>query len=564
MTDLNHDFLKTIQHLETTLGDPTNEQSEINFARSVTLDEAQAFPHDYIRYLTDIGYFSHFVPTEMGGQLHEFSELLLLCRTLSRRDLTAAIATGQTMLGALPVWLCGDQTQKSLLAEHILQGHLGCLALTEKRHGSNLLASEVSATEHADDYQLNGEKWLINNATQGHTMTILVRKYDHNQRESLAVLLLDKTCIKDFENIEKINTHGIRCADISGIRFNNTQVPKSAIIQTNEPGMYGVLKALQISRILCAGFSLGAFDTCLRLTYDFAKSRALYQKTVLDMPTVQQGLGRSFAKLLVAEMVSLASSKTLNYAGKSLSVYSASCKYWVPKTTELAIDELKVILGARYYLRDEYQAGMFQKMQRDNAVVSLFDGSSQLNLGLISSQTNAIASKLLDNPCAHPDIAAWFDLNTAKSLSTISSAMLSVNNMGQDPILASFLAITEQRQFDRLDANLQTVLHTLKQQILSWCDTIQTLQHNEQNEPASVVRFAATKQYTQLFAASCCALYVIFNPSHPLLGQSDIAQDLLTVILDDSDLWVPSNALLGTLDTQHQNQSMYSLLALPK
>ncbi|KAF7764289.1 hypothetical protein PCIT_b0249 [Pseudoalteromonas citrea] len=564
MTDLNHNFLQNIQKLEENLGDPTDDQNEINFARSVALDEAQDFPNGYIRYLTDLGYFTYFVPTEMGGQLREFSELLLLCRTLSRRDLTAAIATGQTMLGALPVWLCGDQTQKKLLAEHILQGHLGCLALTEKRHGSNLLASEVSATEHPDGYQLNGEKWLINNATQGHTMTLLVRKFDHHQRESLAVLLLDKTQINDFENIEKINTHGIRCADISGIRFNNTVVPKSAEIHTNEPGMYGILKALQISRILCAGFSLGAFDTCLRLTYDFAKSRALYQKTVLDMPTVQQGLGRSFAKLLVAEMVSLASSKTLNYAGKSLSVYSACCKYWVPKTTELAIDELKVILGARYYLRHEYQAGMFQKMQRDNAVVSLFDGSSQLNLGLISSQTNAIAAKLLDNPSIHPDIASWFDLNTTQSLSSINSKMLSVNNMGQDPVLASFLALTEQQEFTALDTRLQAVLRNLQHHILSWCDTIQTLQHNQQNEPASVVRFAATKQYTQLFAASCCALYVIFNPSHPLLGQPDIAQDLLTVIMDDSDLWVPSNALMSTLEAQHQHQSMYSLLALVK
>ncbi|MBE0370861.1 acyl-CoA dehydrogenase family protein [Pseudoalteromonas aurantia] len=560
MTHLTPDFLHHVQLLENTLGDPTDASNTIHFARSVALDETQQFPEEYISYLTHIGYFRYFVPQELGGQLGEFSELLLMCRALSRRDLTAAIATGQTMLGALPIWLCANQTQKKQLAKHILEGHLGCLALTEKRHGSNLLASEVSATPCTDGYLLHGEKWLINNATEGHTMTILVRKYDSNQRESLAVFLLDKTQLTDYEAIEKINTHGIRCADISGVRFNNTKVPKSALIETNEPGMYGVLKALQISRILCAGFSLGAFDTCLRLTYDFAKSRALYQKTVLDMPTVKQGLGRSFAKLIVAEMVSLASSKAISYASKSLSVYSACCKYWVPKTTELAIDELKVILGARYYLREEYQAGIFQKMQRDNAVVSLFDGSSQLNLGLISSQTNAIAAKLLAQVELHQDLELWFSLDTTKPVANLDSHDLSINNMGNDPVLSSFLAITEQLHEHTVTASLAQQFAVLKQQILNWCDCVQTLQHSEQNEPTSIARFAITKQYTQLFAASCCALFIVYNPEHPLLSNNTIAEDLLQVTLNDSDLFEPSEALLHTLNTQHQTQAIYSLL----
>ncbi|MDP4982064.1 acyl-CoA dehydrogenase family protein [Pseudoalteromonas tunicata] len=555
-------FYAAAAKLEQQCGDPSDEQQFINFKTSSLLDETQQFPTAYIEYLQQLGYFEYFVPSEQGGQLKSFAQLLLICRALSRRDLNAAIATGQTMLGALPVWLCGSSAQKNQLASHILQGHLGCLALTEKRHGSNLLASEVSATATATGYELSGEKWLINNATKGHTMTLLARKQETSGRSELALLFIDKTNLTEFENLDKINTHGIRCADISGIRFNNTEVASDVVIKTAEPGIYGVMKALQISRILCAGFSLGALDTCLRTTYQFAQSRVLYQRPMLSMPTVSQGLARSFARLLLTEIAALVCSKAIAYAAPSLSVYSAFCKYWVPRQAEIAIDELKVILGARYYLRDEHQFGIFQKMLRDNAVVSLFDGSSQVNLALIATQTNALASKLLAAQETVHDVAKWFSLTSDQASSAIQADELKLNNLGQDPILASFIAVCDSNLITTQSDRMRALYVELKQRILRWCDEIITLKEQELNDPSSVVRFAKAKQYTQLLAATCCALTIIHNPSHLLLSNDDISNDLMSLLLNDTDQWQPCEALLQALAQQFETQKWFSLLPI--
>src|SRR5262249_19745648 len=53
---------------------------------------------------------------------------------------------------------------------------------------------------------------------------------------------------------------------------------------------------------------------------------------------------------------------------------------------ERAVHDLSVVLGARFYLRSEQPCGMFQKILRDLAIVSVFEGSTVVNLGILSSQ----------------------------------------------------------------------------------------------------------------------------------------------------------------------------------
>jgi hypothetical protein len=76
-----------------------------------------------------------------------------------------------------------------------------------------------------------------------------------------------------------------------------------------------------------------------------------------------------------------------------MSVWSAIVKYFVPTLIESSLQRLAVILGARYYLRQEHDAGIFQKMLRDSAVVSLFDGSTVVNLSALGAQLGQVTQR---------------------------------------------------------------------------------------------------------------------------------------------------------------------------
>ncbi len=71
--------------------------------------------------------------------------MLRLLRAVSRIDLTVAAAHGKTYLGAVSTWIAGDDGAARRLGRRIADGEVVSCALTERDHGSDLLAGEVTA-----------------------------------------------------------------------------------------------------------------------------------------------------------------------------------------------------------------------------------------------------------------------------------------------------------------------------------------------------------------------------------------------------------------------------------
>ena len=90
--------------LERHLGDPRDPRARLSFAAASAADEQEAFPAAQVSALVDWGYLRQMVPLQDGGRLGSFEEAIALQRVVSRRDLTAAIALGQSFLGNFRSW----------------------------------------------------------------------------------------------------------------------------------------------------------------------------------------------------------------------------------------------------------------------------------------------------------------------------------------------------------------------------------------------------------------------------------------------------------------------------
>lgn len=365
-----------------------------SFAAVVEMDEACAFPTEALASLASYGFARHVIPVACGGALTSYEGLCAQLRVISRRDLTTAIAQGVTVLGSTPVWLGGTPAQKSDVAAWLQAGDALAMGLTERAHGSDLVADEVAADPvAAGGYTLTGEKWLIGNAARSRVVCTLARTAPEGGPRGFSLFLVDKRALADgaLTHLPRIPTLGIRGADIGGFTLQGAKVPDTALLGPAGGGLELTLKTLMITRVLTGAFSLGALDTALAATVDFAASRMLYGGAVLDIPHARRVVANACADLLVAEALTAASARGLQAVPKQAALSAAVVKGLLPGRVDASIADLAGVLGARHYLRDGHFDGVFQKLKRDHSLIGVFDGNTIVNLAAIAQHLPRLA-----------------------------------------------------------------------------------------------------------------------------------------------------------------------------
>ncbi|MEV4015109.1 acyl-CoA dehydrogenase family protein [Nonomuraea angiospora] len=427
------------ERLDGALGDPAAEENVFSVARCLELDAREEFPDDICAYLDKLGLQRFYVPAEHGGDLHTYESLLQVIRVLSRRDFTVALAHCKTYLGSVATWVGGTPAQAAALARRVLDGGVVSLALTEREHGSDLLAGSVTAVPDGAGYRIDGEKWLINNATRGDLVCVLARTRPEGEARGHSLLLVDKRSLPPaaYACLPKVRTHGVRGADISGIRFTGAVVPADAMIGEPGAGLEILLKALQITRTLCGGMSLGMGEHALRLATDFAERHRMFGRPLIELPQSARVLAESYADLLVAEAVTLVSTRAVHSLTAEQSVISAIVKYYVPTVVDRAINRLAKVLGARALLVD----GPFQKLQRDHRIVGIFDGNTLVNLNALVNQFPGLVRGYRRGLVDHDGLAVAAGLDRA--VPAFDPARLSLLSRGGCSLVQDLPARTE-------------------------------------------------------------------------------------------------------------------------
>lgn len=502
----------TAQALEDFLGDPRREDSRISFHQSLRLDEAEAFPESALAALDDFGLPRFYVPAGCGGALQSFEVLTALVRCVARRDLTVAIAHAKTFLGAGPIWIAGSAAQKQQLGAAISAGARVALGLTEEAHGGDLFATETTAEAGPCGYVISGEKWLINNATRGDALTVLARTDSRGGPRGFSLFYCDKRDLCGYQHLPKIATHGIRGADISGIRFERCAVPGSARIGELGQGLEIIMKSLQVSRVLVPALSLGALDAGLRQVLAFARSRRIGSGHVAQLPHARRILIESFIELLIADAVVRCGARSIHVLPERLAVHSAVVKYLVPSRVDAALHRLAVLLGARHYLR----GSPFEKLLRDHALVALFDGSTVVNLSALAQELPRLY-RLPTRPQSDAELfarsAALYDF--AQPLPDFAPQRLELMNRGGEDgprLLAQaqdeLARLPSAELAPELRAYLALLMAQARTELLATAGSVPAKVHSLAQSPES---FTAAERFAQLHAACTCALVWLRN-----------------------------------------------------
>lgn len=504
------------------------------------LDGREAFPDEACAALDALGLPSLYVPARFGGDLVALDETCEAVRAVARHDLTVAIAHGKTFLGSVSVWLAGSAEQSGRLAERIASGAAVSWGLTEREHGSDLLAGEVSATRTpGGSWRLDGEKWLINNATRSELICVLARTRPDGGPRGFTLFLVDKEELPQasFTHTPKVRTHGIRGADISGISFHGTPVPASAVVGAEGQGIETVLKALQVTRTTCGALSLGAGDHALDLARGFAAGRTIYGRPLTDLPHVRRELAEVATGLLVAEAALLAGTRTAHSAPEQLSVVSAVTKAFVPETVQRAVDKAAEILGTRAFLTDVYAHGAMAKLDRDHRVVAIFDGTTLVSRGALIAQFPMLARR---NDDVRSNAVAFALDEPLPQLDMDGLRLLSPSGCGVVDGLASAVGAAP------------TVLAELARRLLAEAAAVEAelAQNHRGARDVSTDAFALAERYELVFAGAAALHLWLANPGRhedPLWREALWVRAALGNVLHRLDGGRPDRAVLDDL-----------------
>ncbi|HAC62959.1 MAG TPA: isovaleryl-CoA dehydrogenase [Cyanothece sp. UBA12306] len=511
------------ESLERDLGNPLDPDSTMSFKRVVEIDESEEFPHSEIEWLYNWKLQHYYVPAECGGEFTSFEEFVSFVRVLCRRDQTIGIAF-TTLFWSFITWMTGTPEQKQKLANYIKnENGTMCLGYSEKEHGSDLIGGDLTAKKVPGGYILNGEKWPINRATISGMPYILAKSDPNGGPKCLTLFTVDKRELdqNSYYNLPKILTHGIRASDMSGIGFKDCFVPDSMRLKEEGDGLEIALKGFQITRTLCATFSLGAADTALRTTLNFALKRIVYGKTVFELPQPRKTLVDAFLDILICDCETIGSARGFHVIPEQFSVWASVVKYFVTTKLENMINDVYVVLGSRFYMRDEHDWGIFQKVLRDNSIISMFDGSTVVNLHALIlqlRQLTKVRSRRKQKAKAEIEKRLETIFSLEKPIPTFEPTKLELFGRGLDDPLQgleiTLLKLESLKATGEVSEEVLEKLMNLGNLILEELDAHDELISQskfEYGHEQSPELFEIAKRYCTIHAAACCLHVWVYN-----------------------------------------------------
>ncbi len=193
---------------------------------------------------------------------------------------------------------------------------------------------------------------------------------------------------------------------------------------------------------------------------------------------------------------------------------------------EKMINDVYVVLGSRFYMRDEHDYGIFQKILRDNSIISMFDGSTVVNLHAMILQLRQLTkTRQRRKSKTMEEIASRLEtiFSLAKPAPTFEPEKLELFGRGaDDPLQGLEIALS---QLEELTKNPEvnpemleklTYLGNLVLEELNAHDEAIAQSKFEFGHEQSPELFEIAKTYCTLHAAACCLHMWIYN--RELLG----------------------------------------------
>jgi alkylation response protein AidB-like acyl-CoA dehydrogenase len=352
-------------------------------------DRAESVDIAIVPKLAEIGFFGLTIPEEHGGAGGDYITYCIAMEELGRADSSVrGIVSVSNGLVGKAILAHGTEQQKQEWLRPIAAGQaLGCFALTEPGHGSDAGRLEARAVRDGGDYLLSGQKIFITNATWADVCLVFARTGGPGPSGVSAFLV--PTSSAGFERREIKGKLGLRGQATSEIFLTDVRAPASARLGAEGEGFRVAMQSLDKGRVSVGAGCVGIIQGCLEAVVAYSKQRSQFGRPLASFQLIQDmiadiSVDADAARLLVWRAADLIE------RGEPFGVAASKAKYFASEAAVRAANLAIQAFGGYGYI-DEYPV---QKYMRDARVMTLYEGTSQIQKLLIGRAETGISAFL--------------------------------------------------------------------------------------------------------------------------------------------------------------------------
>ncbi len=271
------------------------------------LEDARAYPQEFVDALTEAGYLAALIPEEYGGSGLPIRAAAVILETIHAAGCNAGACHAQMyMMGT--VLRHGSDDQKRRLLPDIAAGkvRLQAFGVTEPTTGSDTTRLKTRAERDGDLYRIYGQKIWTSRARHSDLMLLLARTTPADRvsrrTEGLSAFLLDINAnLGNGLDIRPIDTMVNHLTN--EVFFDGAEVPVENRIGEEGEGFRYILDGMNAERILVAAEAIGDARFFIDKATEYAKEREVFGRPIGQNQAIQFPIARAYAEMRAADLM---------------------------------------------------------------------------------------------------------------------------------------------------------------------------------------------------------------------------------------------------------------------
>lgn len=310
-------------------------------------DRDRTFPFALLKSLSQFGYIGGRLPEALGGMDMDQMTWAMLMEEAGYTWLSLRTMVNITNAAINKIAAEGNAEQLERFLKPLLSSERQVFnAISEPGTGSNIAQVQTRADLQGDHYVLNGRKLWITNGACADFGIVVARTFSPDCNGQLSTFLVERD-VSPYE-VRHVETMVLRSTGTAELNFENVRIPRENLLGEEGNALKKMLKGLDSARVNIAMGAVGAAQSALDLSIDYARTRTQFGKPIGSFQLIQKLIVDMTIRVEAARALSLRAAAALDANKDARTACSIAKLYATEAAHEVASMALQVHGGLGY------------------------------------------------------------------------------------------------------------------------------------------------------------------------------------------------------------------------